>query len=361
MAYARLGTVYVNLGQTALSEENRRKAFELRERASEREKLYIMSHYYVDSGQLDKGITALELYKQTYPRDSIPPNNLANVYSQLGQFENALENARKAVELEPDSLSGYDNLAVAYAGLNRIDEAKTTALSGLKVAPKNVGMHSILAGIAWNQNDQLGMQQELSTLEGMGPDGKLSATSMRADLAAGGGRYQEMRALLQRSQEIAGQANLQETVAGIDAVRAIREATVGFRPQAKEAANRALQGTPSSMISLNAAVALAVIRENDRALKIANDVGAQRPFDTVVQFVQIPLVKALVEWNNQQPAKAIDLLDGAMVYARANEGVLYARGIAYLEAQQAAQAVQEFQAVLDKRSIYVDPASSQQN
>ena len=77
MAYARLGTVYNNLGQSELSEQNRGKAFELRDRASEHEKLYIMSHYYVDSGQLEKGITALELYKQTYPRDSIPYNNLA--------------------------------------------------------------------------------------------------------------------------------------------------------------------------------------------------------------------------------------------------------------------------------------------
>src|SRR5258705_12590424 len=104
MAFARLGTVYANLGQTELSEENRKKAFELRDRASEREKLYIMSHYYVDSGQLDKGITALELYEQTYPRDSTPANNLSNIYNQLGQFENALDKGRKTVGLEPDSI-----------------------------------------------------------------------------------------------------------------------------------------------------------------------------------------------------------------------------------------------------------------
>jgi tetratricopeptide (TPR) repeat protein/predicted Ser/Thr protein kinase len=97
MAYARIGAVYNNLGQTEISEQNRQKAFELRDRASEHEKLYIMSHYFADSGQLDKGITALELYKQTYPRDSIPYNNLANIYCQLGQFENCLDNARQSV------------------------------------------------------------------------------------------------------------------------------------------------------------------------------------------------------------------------------------------------------------------------
>ncbi|HKS77163.1 MAG TPA: serine/threonine-protein kinase, partial [Terriglobales bacterium] len=107
MAYARLGSVYSNMGETEKSEQNRQKAFELRDRASEHEKLYIMSHYYADSGQLDKGITALELYKQTYPRDSIPYNNVAAIYNQLGQYENALDNARLAVQYDPDGVSGY--------------------------------------------------------------------------------------------------------------------------------------------------------------------------------------------------------------------------------------------------------------
>src|ERR1700739_2560101 len=120
MAYARLGTVYSNLGQTQLSEQNRQKAFELRDRASEHEKLYIMSHYYADSNQFDKGITALELYRQTYPRDWIPYNNLAAIYSQLGQYENALENSRLAVQYDPEGVSGYSNLAQSYAGLGRL-------------------------------------------------------------------------------------------------------------------------------------------------------------------------------------------------------------------------------------------------
>src|SRR6185369_5573844 len=98
MAYARLGTVYNNLGQSELAETNRQKAFELRDRASEHEKLYIMSHYYVDSGQL----------------------------------ENALENARKSVQIDPDSASGYSNVGFAYAGLNRLDEAKATFQEALQ-------------------------------------------------------------------------------------------------------------------------------------------------------------------------------------------------------------------------------------
>jgi eukaryotic-like serine/threonine-protein kinase len=357
-AYARLGTVYANLGQSVLSEENRKKAFELRDRASEREKLYIMSHYYADSGQYDKGITALELYEQTYPRDATPANNLANIYNQMGQFENALDKSRKAVQLEPESISSYENLAIAYAGLGRIDEAKATVLEALKRAPKNGGLHGILAGIAWNQNDAATLEQELTATENAGPDGQLMAFNMRAALAAGHGQFRQMRALTQRIQDTAAQNKLPEAAALAEAERAIWEALAGFRPFAMEAARRALVPDPPTNVALNAAISLALLKQNDRALKIADEQALLRPFNTLVQFVTIPSIKAIVAMNNNQPAKAIDLLDGAMVYGRSNLGVLYARGMAYLEAKQGAQAAQEFQRALDSRSFSCDPVAS---
>lgn len=357
-AYARLGTVYGNLGQSVLSEENRKKAFELRDRASEREKLYIMSHYYADSGQYDKGITALELFEQTYPRDSTPANNLGNIYNQLGQFENALDKSRKAVALEPDSISGYENLAVAYAGLNRIDEAKATIVEGLKRAPKNSGLHGILAGIAWHQNDAATLEHEIDATESEGPAGQLMALSIRAALAAGHGQFTQMRLLTKQIAETAKQNNLQEAAAAADAQRAIWEALAGFRPMAKQQASQVLNGDAPSHTALNAAIALALIREDDRALKIADRSALERPFDTLVQFVTIPTVKAVVALNHAQPAKAVDLLDGAMVYGRSNLGVLYARGMAYLAMKQGAQAAQEFKRLLDARSFYCDPLVS---
>src|SRR6202171_3737479 len=149
MPYARLGTIYNNLGQTQLSEQNRQKAFELRDRASEREKLYIMSHYYADSGQLDKGITAYELYIQTYPRDAVPFNNLAVIYNELGQFDNALEKAKRAVELDPDMMNGYGQVAEAYAGLNRIEEARATLNTAVQHKGSTAGSHAYLAALDW--------------------------------------------------------------------------------------------------------------------------------------------------------------------------------------------------------------------
>jgi predicted Zn-dependent protease len=228
----------------------------------------------------------------------------------------------------------------------------------LKRAPKNSGLHGILAGIAWNQNDAATMEREINATESSGPDGQLMALSIRAALAAGHGQFKQMRDLTQKVQQTANQNQLQEAAAGAEAQRAIWDALAGFRPLAQQAASRALKDNPSIHAALNAAMSLALVREDDRALKIANDAALQRPFDTLVQFVTIPTLKAVVDLHHAQPAKAIDLLDGAMVYGRSNLGVLYARGIAYLEGRQGAQAVQEFQRVIGARSFSCDPLAS---
>src|SRR5437870_2456056 len=359
MAYARLGTVYNNLGQSEMSEQNRKRAFELRDRASEREKLYITSHYYGDSGQLEKGITALELYKQTYPRDFLPYNNLASIYNQLGQFEYALDNARQAVETDPDSVNGYTNLAEAYAGLNRLDEAKATLNAGLKHVPKSTMLHYMLAGLAWNQNDPAAMERELDLTRTGGPEGGFIVVGTRIALAEYHGQLKQARVLEAKAEEMAKQANFKESAAAGRAQQAVWEAVFGFRSQALAAANQAIKDFQSEKVAPNVAVVLALQGEEDLALKIVNDLAAQRPYDTIVQYVSVPMIKSIVEMNHNHPAKAIDLLDGAMVYARINSGVLYERGIAYLQAKQGKEAAEAFQKILDLTPTHdVDPLSS---
>ena len=359
MAYARLGAVYNNLGQSELSEQYRKKAFELRDRASEREKLYITSHYYGDSGQLEKGITALELYKQTYTRDFLPYNNLASIYNQLGQFEYALDNARQAVETDPDSVNGYTNLAEAYAGLNRLDEAKATLNAGLKHVPKSTMLHYMLAGLAWNQNDPAAMERELELTGTGGPEGAFIVVGTRIALAEYHGQLKQARVLEAKAEEMAKQANFRESAAAGRAQQAVWEAVFGFRSQALAAANQAIKDFQSEKVAPNVAVVLALQGEEDRALKIVNDLAAQRPYDTIVQYVSVPMIKAIVEMNHNHPAKAMDLLDGAMVYAHINSGVLYERGMAYLQAKQGKEAAEAFQKILDLTPTHdVDPLSS---
>src|SRR5450755_3829073 len=187
MAYARLGTAFNNLGQTEASEQNRKKAFELRDRASEREKLYIMSHYYADSGQLDKGISAYELYRQTYPRDATAFNNLAVIYNQLGQYDNGLENAKHALEVDPDMLNAYGQVASAYSGLNRVEEARATLNAAIQRKGNTTSYHNFLASLDWAEGKDADMEKELQTAA-VTPDGALNVMGFRSGLAAARGQ-----------------------------------------------------------------------------------------------------------------------------------------------------------------------------
>jgi eukaryotic-like serine/threonine-protein kinase len=355
MAYARIGTIYSNLGQSEMSEQNRKKAFELRDRASEHEKLYITSHYYADSGQLDKGIAALELYKQTYPRDMIPYNNLANIYNQLGQYENALDNARQAVQLDPQSSTGYANLSQAYVGLNRMDEAKATVNQAMQKKLGSSLFHLQLAGIALVQNDTATLEREVE-LAKVGPDGEMNVFGGRSAIAACRGQMRQSREFGQKSRDAAERLNLKEGVANQYSQEAVMEAIYLNKARALEDVAQALKLSNSPNVVLNSAITLAIAGEDKRAAKLADDVARQRPYDTLVQFASVPLVKAQIEINHGNPAKAIDLLDGAMIYARVNTAVLYVRGNAYLKAGQGGEAVQAFQRMLELRNVFpIDP------
>jgi len=358
MAYARLGTIYSNLGQSELSEKNREKAFELRDRASEHEKLYIMSHYYVDSGQLDKGITALELYKQTYPRDSIPYNNLAVVYNQMGQYENALDNARQAVQLDPDSASGYSNVGFAYAGLNRLDEAKATFNQAIQRKIGLAAAHSSLANIAWLQGDKNAMERELDLMKN-DPQGDYIVNGFRSAVAASAGQLKIARGFGQKQREAAERYGFKEAVATEFSQEAFADAVFLNKTLALGDVAQAIKLSQSPNVVLSCATALATVGDDARAAKLADDVAQKRPYDTLVQFVNVPLVKAQIELNHGNAGKAIDLLDSALVYARANSSVLYVRGNAYLKAGRGSDAVQAFQRLLDLKSVItVDPLMS---
>ncbi|HVO61366.1 MAG TPA: protein kinase [Terriglobales bacterium] len=351
MAYARLGAVYNNLGQAEESEKYRQKAFELRDRASEREKLYIMSHYFGDSGQMEKGITALEMYRQTYPRDSIPYTNLASIYVELGQFENALDNARQGVAVDPQSVTAYANLAAAYAGLNRLEEAKATINEGLQRNPNSADLHVRLAELAWGQNDQGTVERELKIAEAS-PDGALMALNFRAQAAAARGQIKSCRQLTSASMESMKRLNLRQSPALALVQLSVVELVVGDRVQAAAHANEALKDSASVPIEEIAAETLAMSGNESKALALADDITQRRPNDTHAQFVLVPIIKALVAYQRGNYANGMDLLDTAAVYARASDGLHYVRGITYLKAGKGSEAAQEFHKILGMQGFY---------
>jgi eukaryotic-like serine/threonine-protein kinase len=350
MAYARLGTVYSNLDQTQLSEQNRQKAFELRDRTSEREKLYITSHYYADSNQLDKGITALELYRQTYPRDPIPYNNLGNIYNQLGQFDNALESSKRAVELDPDMASGYENTAIAYAGLGRMEEARATLNAGLQRKAASSSFHLMLAALDWAEGKDADVEKELQRASST-PDGELGALGFRAGLAMVHGQVRQAREYSRRAEEAFDRLHLQGR-AKMEAQLASFESFVGNRSEGMNEANAALRSSQTLDVQWNAAIAFALAGQEQKAIGIADEIQRTRPNDTIAQNVAVPTIRAVTclfpaKGAKGDPAKAIDLENTAALYARANTGVLFGRGMAYREAGRLAEAQQDFQRIIE--------------
>ncbi len=353
MAYARLGTVYNNLGQTELSEQNRLKAFELRDRASEREKLYITSHYYADSGQFEKGITAYELYRQTYPRDSTPYNNLAVIYNQLGQFDNALENAKRAVELDPDMLSGYGQVAQAYTGLNRVEEARATLNALFQRKGSTKSFHLWLAALDWCEGRDADIDKELQ-IASEEPDGALGVLRFRSGMAAARGQMRQARDYARQAEEAYDRLHLQGR-ADVEAQVASAEALAHNHAQALDGATEALRLSRTLPVMGNVATTFAILRQDQKAIALADEIQRAHPNDTLAINVTVPVIRAvtiLLPANpaKTDPAKAIDFLNTAALYARADAGVLYARGLAYEQAGRYPEAQQDLQKALDFKS-----------
>jgi len=349
LAYARLGVAYGNVGQNELADQYKEKAFELRDRASEHEKLYITSHYYADSGQLDKGIAALELYKQTYPRDSVPYSNVADIYMRLGQFDNALQNARAAVQVDPDSVNNYTSLAQAYIATNRLDEAKATLNQAVNRNLNSPGIHALLAYVAWLQNDSAiadGEMQRMNTT----PDAQISVIGLRTALAARQGHLREARELGSKMRAEADRLGLKEQSASEYQQESVIEALAGNHARALEDVAQALSISKSPGIVIGCASILAYVGDENKAMKLATDVAQRRPYDTWVQFVSLPDVQAIVALKHGNYAEAATLLDGALVYARVDSGTLYLRALTSLRAGRGAEAVQAFQRPLALRN-----------
>jgi serine/threonine protein kinase/tetratricopeptide (TPR) repeat protein len=351
MAYARLGTVYGNYGQVDVAAEYRKKAFELKDRASERERLYITAHYYADNGQLEKGIAAYELFKQTYPRDGTPDVNLAVTYVLwLGEVEKGLANAKEAIVVDPDEARGYDFSARAYVALNRLDEAKAILKAGLQRNPAFVYLHDNLAYIAFVQGDTATMDKEEAFLHDQ-PDLELGVDTRHGDIAASRGQLRQAQDFYEKARQITQRLQLKDSEAALMTGQGWVLGHFGYSKRAIEAANAGLAVSQSFPTKLSVASDLVLAGENRRALELAAQVSRERPDDTLIQAVSVPWVQAVAALNDGSPKKAIELLNRASPYNKANTPDMYVRGLAYLKMGQGDEAAQEFQKILSLRNF----------
>jgi eukaryotic-like serine/threonine-protein kinase len=349
VAYARLGTAYGNFGQVEVAETYRKKAFELKDRASERERLYITAHYYADGGQLEKGIAAYELFKQTYPREVAPLVNLGVTYATLGDFEKSLENAKEAMRVDPDEVRGYGQTASDYMGLNRLEEAKAVAKAGLQRNPAFTTLHDLVANIALAQGDLATMEKEEALLHDQ-PDLEFGVNFRHGDMAASHGQLQQASDFYEKARQLAQRLQLKDLESYAIAEGGWVQALAGNQRQAIAAMNVALGTSQSYTLKLQAAGTLAVAGDSRKALDLAGKVTSSRPDDTFVRALAAPLAQATVALQTGDASKAIEILKAAAPYDKGSTNVLYIRGLAYWNAGRGSEAAQEFQRVLALRN-----------
>src|SRR6266571_5209383 len=246
-------------------------------------------------------------------------------------------------------------VVMAYMGLNRLDEAKAILKQALERKLNPLGNHLQLAAIAWVQNDAAEMEKHLEAAKQL-PGGDMTVSGTRSAIAACRGQIKAARDFGQKSREAAERLGLKEVAGSEYSQEALMEATVLNKSRAVEDAAQSVKISQSPIAVLISALALAVAGDDKKAEDLANSFAQKRPYDTFVQFVGSPAVHAQLQLNHNGAAKAIDLLDNAMVYARANTTVLYFRGNAYLKGGRGADAVQAFQRMLEVKGYAgIDP------
>jgi serine/threonine protein kinase/tetratricopeptide (TPR) repeat protein len=360
MAYARLGASYSNLGQIGRAAENTRKAYELRERVSEREKLYIASHYehYV-TGNLEAARRTYELWAQTYPHDEAPITNLGALYGTLGDYDKSLAAAQESFKLNPGSGIAYSNLVGSYLTVNRLDEARATAQEAQAHKLDSPQIHFSLYGIDFLQHDAAGMEREAAGLMGKPgfEDGMLDSES---DTAAYGGQFAKARELTRRASDSAQRADEKETAGVYEAEAAVREALVGNMSQAKQQAQAALALSNGRDVEAVSAIALGLAGDSAQATRLGADLAKHFPEDTIVQFEYLPMIHAAAALQSGSATKVIEALAPAAPYELgATSQVLtgltlypvYLRGEAYVAAHLGSAAAAEFQKILDHTCV----------
>ena len=360
VAYASLAGDYSNLNQPSLARENFRKAYELRNRATQRERFLIEAAYYnYVTGEIDKAIQTYDEWARTYPADYVPHGSLGDNYNFLGQYEKAAEETSATLRIEPDDAIAYGNLVNDYLSLDRIKDAKAALDEASRRNLDTPDLHLYRYHLAFLENDPAAMQEQSSWATGK-PGAEDAQLSDESDTEAYYGRLQKARELTRQAVELAKRNGGADTAALWQVNEALREAEFGKTTFARKAAADALSLSSKSDIELLVALALARSGDTVQSSALADRVAAEFDRDTLVQAYWLPAIRATIAIKRGDPQKAIELLSMASEYELGepvqwpSHGTLYpvyVRGEAYLRAGDAGQAAIEFQKIIDHPGV----------
>jgi len=361
MGYFALGYDYFILGEVGLASEYFTKAFELSSQVSEREKLVIAAAYYQSvTGELDN---ATQTYKEliaSYPRDYRAHLDLAIVYGQQGQYEDAVTAVREAVRLAPDEVASYGVLSYDLLALQRIDEATQVAQQARARKLDDFVLRQVLYALAFLKNDSSAMAEEAGWFSGKSSV-ENSGLSLESDTAAYTGHLGQARELMAQSVRSAVSNGHRESAAIWWASAALREAAFGNSGEAQKFASEALNLLPAGQaVEIESAMALATVGDTSRSAALAQDLNRRFSSDTQVRSLWLPTIQSQLALHKGDSAAALthlsktNAMDLAAIQFLTNVSCLYpvyVRGQAYLAAENGSAAAAEFQKIIDHSGI----------
>jgi serine/threonine protein kinase/tetratricopeptide (TPR) repeat protein len=360
MGYEELGKDYSTLGEIGRASEYFTKAFQLREHASEREKLDIIAGYYANvAGELNKAVQTYQEEIEAYPRDYRAHLDLGNQYLSLGQYEKARDTYSQSLRLAPDNVAPYVNLANSLLALQRFDEAQQTVQQAQARKLDNYLIHNALYALAFLRTDSQAMAEQQRWF--MGKPEENDGLALASDTEAYAGHLRKARELTKQSIDSAIRADSKETGAIWQEIAAQREAVFGNPAEAKQQAADGLKLYPASQgVEVEAALAFAMAGDAARAESLAQDLNKHFPLDMQMQSLWLPAIQAQLALNRKNPTDAFTDLQaassielGSVAFGNASSCLYhtYIRGEAYLAAGQGSAAAAEFQKILDHSGI----------
>jgi DNA-binding winged helix-turn-helix (wHTH) protein/tetratricopeptide (TPR) repeat protein len=360
MGYLELGIDYWSLGELGRASEYFNKAFQLREHASEREKLVIKANYYHGvTGELDKAARTFQEEIEIYPREDAAYVDFGVVYAAQGQYEKAAEITRQAAQLAPDAVSAYENLANYALALQRFDDAPQIIHKAQARNGDDYLLHNALYALAFLGADPAAMTEQQSWFAGR-PEYANVGLAIASDTEAYRGHLAKARELTKRAVESAVRADSKENGAVYLANAALQQAAYGDAADARQKAAEALKLAASPGAESEAALAFAMAGDTARAESLAQDLGKRFPLDTQMQSLWLPAIQAQVALYRKNPAstllpsQAVPPIELSQIPFVMNISCLYhvyIRGEAYLAAGQGSPAAAEFQKILDHSGI----------
>ena len=333
IAYYHLSIAFDNAGDLASSRKYAKQAFRLVDRVSDYERAQIVPSYYRATGELYKEIDALQLSIRNYPQRWEFPNQLGVVYVDLGQYEEGLKEGLEGTRAQPNIEPPYRRQLDAYICLDRLPEARQLAETLRTQGLDGPRIHQRFLEMAYVEEDPTAISREIRWFAGK-PEEYLSFGLQAANRNVHGQR-RESRRLYQRAAETALRRGFQDIASEFDEADARADALSGNCQTARRL------GRP--------ALALAMCGDAAQAEKLAAETSKVFPDGTIWNSVQLPEIRAAIALHRDRPAESVDLLASASPYERSYLAAVYLRGLAYLRLRKGAEAVAEFQKIVDHK------------